>query len=43
MEITEAKQRACDEIDRLAPELLDVSHRIHERPELCFEEHHAHD
>ena len=43
MDITEAKQRACDEIDRLAPELLDVSHRIHARPELCFEEHHAHD
>ena len=43
MDITEAKQRACDEIDRLAPELLDVSHRIHGRPELCFEEHHAHD
>ena len=43
MDITEAKQRACDEIDRLAPELLEVSHRIHARPELCFEEHHAHD
>ena len=43
MDITEAKQRACEEIDRLAPELLDVSHRIHARPELCFEEHHAHD
>ena len=43
MEITEAKRRICEEIDRLAPELLDVSHRIHARPELCFEEHHAHD
>jgi amidohydrolase len=43
MEITEAKQRVCDEIDRLAPELLDVSHRIHARPELGFEEHHAHE
>ena len=43
MEIAEAKQRACDEIDRLTPELLDVSHRIHARPELCFEEQHAHD
>ena len=43
MDITEAKRRACEEIDRLAPELLDVSHRIHARPELCFEEHHAHD
>ena len=43
MEIAEAKRRVCAEIDRLTPELLDVSHRIHERPELCFEEHHAHD
>ena len=43
MDLAEAKQRACDEIDRLAPELLDVSHRIHARPELGFEEHHAHD
>ena len=43
MDIAEAKQRICDEIDRLTPELLDVSHRIHARPELSFEEHHAHD
>ena len=43
MEIAEAKRRVCAEVDRLAPELLDVSHRIHARPELCFEEQHAHD
>ena len=43
MDIAEAKRRVCDEIDRLAPELLDVSHRIHAHPELCFEEHYAHD
>lgn len=43
MDIVGAKRRVCDEIDRLAPELLDVSHRIHARPELGFEEHHAHD
>ena len=43
MDIAEAKRRVCDEIDRLAPELLDVSHRIHAHPELCFEEYHAHD
>lgn len=43
MEIADAKRRICEEIDRLAPELLDVSHRIHARPELCFEEYHAHD
>ena len=35
--------RAHDEIDRMADTLLDVSHRIWEQPELCFEERHAHD
>jgi amidohydrolase len=35
--------RAAAEVDRLADVLLDVSHRIWEHPELCFEEHHAHD
>ena len=43
MDLAEAKQRVCAEVDRLTPELLEVSHRIHARPELCFEEHHAHD
>ncbi len=43
LDVAAAKQRVCEEIDRLAPELLDVSHRIHARPELAFEEHHAHD
>lgn len=43
MNITEAKRRVCDEVDRLAPQLLEVSHRIHANPELCFEEHFAHD
>ncbi|HXH57240.1 amidohydrolase [Iamia sp.] len=37
------KERIEAEVERLAPVLLDVSHRIHERPELAFEEHHAHD
>jgi len=37
-----AKARAADEIDRLADTLVDVSHRIWEDPELCFEERHAH-
>jgi amidohydrolase len=35
--------RAQAEVDRLADTLVDVSHRIWERPELCFEEHAAHD
>ncbi|MYJ35254.1 MAG: M20 family metallopeptidase, partial [Acidimicrobiaceae bacterium] len=43
MDIADAKRRVCEEIDRLTPELLDVSHRIHSQPELGFEEHHAHD
>ncbi len=38
-----AQDRAAGEVDRLAPTLLDVSHRIWDHPELCFEEHHAHD
>jgi amidohydrolase len=37
------KQQVCDEVDRRADVLLDASHRIHARPELGFEEHHAHD
>lgn len=35
--------RAVAEVDRLADLLIDVSHRIWDDPELCFEEHHAHD
>ncbi|MHB1138013.1 MAG: M20 family metallopeptidase [Microthrixaceae bacterium] len=35
--------RAHAEIDRMSDTLLDVSHRIWEHPELCFEEHRAHD
>ena len=35
--------RAVAEVDRLADVLVDVSHRIWDHPELCFEEHHAHD
>lgn len=37
------KDRACDHVERIAGELLDVSHDIWEHPELGFEEHHAHD
>ncbi len=39
----EVKGRIDTEVDRLADVLIDISHRIHERPELAFEEHHAHD
>src|SRR5262245_58226013 len=37
------KIQVGEEVDRRAPLLLDASHRIHSHPELCFEEHHAHD
>jgi amidohydrolase len=43
MEASEIKDRIAAEVERRAEVLLDVSHRIHERPELCFEEHHAAD
>ena len=33
----------CDEVDKRADVLLDVSHQIHDHPELGFEEHFAHD
>lgn len=38
-----AKQRLAAEVDARADCLISVSHRIHETPELCFEEHTAHD
>ncbi len=38
-----AKQQMVSEVDARAARLLSVSHQIHETPELCFEEHAAHD
>ena len=38
-----AKQQMAAEVDARAAHLLGVSHQIHENPELCFEEHTAHD
>lgn len=38
-----AKQKMASEVDARASRLLSVSHQIHETPELCFEEHTAHD
>ena len=43
MDVTEAKQRVRDEIERLTPTLIEVSHEIHAHPELNFEEHFAHE
>jgi len=36
-----AKQRVAEEVARSAELLVDVSHRLHDRPELLFEEHFA--
>lgn len=43
VDIAEAKRRVRDEIERLAPRLIALSHDIHDHPELSFEEHHAHE
>ncbi|MFN8051238.1 MAG: M20 family metallopeptidase [Acidimicrobiales bacterium] len=43
MDVERAKQAVTERIDSLRGELLDVSHHIWEHPELCFEEHDAHD
>jgi len=37
------KARTAAAVDVLAPQLTEISHRIHENPELGFEEHFAHD
>lgn len=42
MDVAALKQRVIDDIDKLAEQLLDVSHDIFDNPELGFEEHHAH-
>lgn len=38
-----AKQYLASEVDARAARLLSVSHQIHDTPELCFEEHTAHE
>jgi len=37
------KERLAAEVDKRAGVLIDASHQIHEHPELCYEEHFAHD
>ncbi len=39
----EAKARAAAAVEARADQLIDISHRIHENPELGFEEYFAHD
>src|SRR5437588_2552946 len=41
MDLDAAKERIGEEVDRRAQALVDVSHRIHEQPELLFEERFA--
>ena len=42
-QIAELKSRVIADIEQRASDLLEVSHAIHARPELNFEEHFAHD
>lgn len=37
------KERLAAEVDNRADMLIDASHQIHAHPELCYEEHFAHD
>jgi amidohydrolase len=37
-EVEKLKKMVCDGIDAMAPDLVEVSHRIHAHPELAFEE-----
>ncbi len=41
LDLETAKRRVVEEVERRADLLLEVSHRIHGRPELLFEERHA--
>ena len=41
MDVPQLKQRVCEAVDGMREELLRVSHAIHARPELAFEEHEA--
>ncbi len=43
MDADAVKDRLAREVDQRADVLLEISHSIHEHPELCYEEHHAHD
>src|SRR3982751_2760630 len=43
MDVEAVKNRLLTEVDARAETLIDASHRIHERPELLFEEHFAAD
>src|SRR3954469_18822182 len=42
-DLAAVKERLAAEIDKRSDVLIDASHQIHEHPELCYEEHFAHD
>jgi amidohydrolase len=42
-DLASVKERLAAEIDKRADVLIDASHQIHAHPELCYEEHFAHD
>ena len=42
-DLASVKDRLAAEIDKRSDVLIDASHQIHEHPELCYEEHFAHD
>jgi amidohydrolase len=41
VDLETAKRRVVEAVEEYADLVVDASHRIHERPELLFEEHHA--
>jgi len=43
IDLAAAKERLAAEVDKRADVLIDASHQIHGHPELCYEEHFAHD
>jgi amidohydrolase len=43
MDLAAVKERLAAEVDKRADMLIDASHQIHAHPELCYEEHFAHD
>src|SRR4051812_14149251 len=42
-DLASVKDRLAQEVDKRAEVLIDASHQIHAHPELCYEEHFAHD
>src|SRR3954468_4319670 len=42
-DLAAVKERLAAEVDKRADMLVDASHQIHANPELCYEEHFAHD